>query len=48
MKLLSGADQFKTDHLSRSWSRVGMASFTFFLLKGLLWLLAPVLFAVMR
>jgi hypothetical protein len=48
MKFLNGSDQSTTDHLSRSWSRVGMASFTFFMLKGLLWLLAPVLFAVMR
>jgi hypothetical protein len=48
MKLLGGSAQSKTDHLSRSWSRVGMASFTFFMLKGLLWLLAPVLLAVMR
>lgn len=29
-------------------SRVGVAGVTFFLLKGLLWLLAPVLFALMR
>jgi hypothetical protein len=32
----------------RRWSRIGMAGFAFFLLKGLLWLLAPVLLAVMR
>lgn len=48
MKLLNGSAQYKTDHLSRSLSRVGMAGFTFFMLKGLLWLLAPVLFAVIR
>lgn len=48
MKLLSGSAQSKIDHLSHRWSRIGMAGFTFFLLKGLLWLLAPVLFAVMR
>jgi hypothetical protein len=48
MKLLSGFAQYKIDHLSRSWSRIGMAGVTFFLLKGLLWLLAPLLFAVMR
>ena len=30
------------------WSRVGVAGITFFLLKGILWLLAPVLFALMR
>ena len=48
MKLLGGSVQSKTDHLSHSWSRVGMAGFTFFMLKGLLWLLAPVLFAFMR
>ncbi len=48
MKLLNCFAQSKTEHLWRSWSRVGMAGFTFFLVKGLLWLLAPVLFAVMR
>ena len=32
----------------RTWSRIGMAGFAFFLAKGLLWLLAPVLFAVFR
>jgi hypothetical protein len=48
MQSLSGSVVSKTDHRSRSWSRVGMAGFTFFLLKGVLWLLAPVLFAVMR
>ncbi len=30
------------------WSRVGVAGFTLFLLKGILWLLAPVLFALTR
>lgn len=30
------------------WSGVGVAGFTFFLLKGLLWLLAPVLFTLWR
>ena len=48
MKLLTHSAQSLTNHLSSSWSRVGIASFTFFMLKGLLWLLAPVLFAVMR
>lgn len=48
MKLLTVSAQSKTDHLSCSCSRVGIAGFTFFMLKGLLWLLAPVLFAVMR
>jgi len=48
MKRFSNSAQSLTSHLSRSWSRVGMADFTFFLLKGLLWLLAPVLLAVMR
>lgn len=48
MKLINDSTQSLTDHLSRGWSRVGVAGFTFFLLKGLLWLLAPVLFAVMR
>ena len=48
MKRLSNSIQSLTSHPSRSWSRVGMAGFTFFMLKGLLWLLAPVLFAVMR
>lgn len=48
MQSLSASAQSKTDLLPRSWSRVGMAGFMFFLAKGLLWLLAPVLFAVMR
>ena len=48
MKLLRGSAESLTDHLSRGWSRIGMAGFTFFLLKGLLWVLAPVLFAVIR
>jgi hypothetical protein len=30
------------------WSRLGIAGFSFFLLKGLLWLLAPVLFTFWR
>jgi hypothetical protein len=29
------------------WSRVGVTGITFFFVKGLLWLLAPVLFALM-
>jgi hypothetical protein len=37
-----------TDQPLTRWSRVGVAGFTFFLLKGLLWLLAPVLFALVR
>jgi hypothetical protein len=28
------------------WSRVGFAGFLLFLLKGILWVLAPVLFAL--
>jgi hypothetical protein len=28
------------------WSRVGVAGFLLFLLKGILWVLAPVLFAL--
>ena len=48
MRLLTDSAQSLTNHLSSSWSRVGIASFTFFMLKGLLWLLAPVLFAVIR
>jgi hypothetical protein len=48
MRLLTDSAQSLTNHLSHSWSRVGMASFTFFMLKGLLWLLAPVLFGFMR
>lgn len=48
MKRLSGSAQSKIDHQSRSWSRIGMVGCTFFLLKGLLWLLVPVLFAAMR
>jgi hypothetical protein len=30
------------------WSRVGVTGIAFFLVKGLLWLLAPVLFALLR
>ena len=34
---------------SASWSaRIGTAGFAFFLLKGLLWLLAPTLLALLR
>jgi hypothetical protein len=32
----------------RGWSRIGMAGFAFFLVKGILWLVAPVLLAVLR
>ncbi|HLZ34286.1 MAG TPA: hypothetical protein VKP13_09720 [Nitrospira sp.] len=30
------------------WTLVGLTGFTFFLVKGVLWLLAPLLFALMR
>lgn len=42
---------FGLPHAERTstwWSRVGVAGITFFLLKGILWVLAPVLFALMR
>jgi hypothetical protein len=33
---------------SATWSRVGLVGFALFFGKGILWLLAPVLFALMR
>jgi hypothetical protein len=46
-------DSISSDHLHPeqplTWSsRVGVTGIAFFLLKGLLWLLAPILFAFMR
>ncbi len=34
------------EHARSRWSRLGLAGFTLFLLKGVLWLLAPVLFTL--
>ncbi len=48
MRNLTGPRQSHREHPSSSWPRVGMAGVAFFLVKGILWLLAPVLFAVVR
>jgi hypothetical protein len=48
MRLSISSDYPRAAQPSTWWSRVGVAGFTFFLLKGMLWVLAPVLFALMR
>ena len=48
MRRSHGPDDSYTEQQSHWWSRIGMTGFAFFLLKGILWLLAPVLFAVMH
>ena len=48
MRDSSSSDPLHPEHLLTWWSRVGVTGVAFFLLKGLLWLLAPVLFALMR
>lgn len=48
MRLSTSPGHSHTDQRLTWWSRVGTAGFTFFLLKGILWLLAPVLFTLMR
>ncbi|HSN05697.1 MAG TPA: hypothetical protein VLS44_11965 [Nitrospira sp.] len=48
MRMLSGSRPSHRKQPSSNWSRVGMAGAAFFLFKGILWLLAPVLFAVMH
>ncbi len=48
MRLSISFDQPRGTQSSTWWSRVGGAGLTFFLVKGLLWLCAPVLFALMR
>jgi len=48
MRLSISSNDPRTAQPSTWWSRVGVAGFTFFLLKGILWVLAPVLFALMR
>jgi hypothetical protein len=47
MRLSISSDHPRAALPSTWWSRLGVAGFTFFLLKGILWLLAPVLFALM-
>jgi hypothetical protein len=42
------SDRLHPDQPLTWWSRVGVTGIAFFLLKGLLWLLAPVLLALMR
>jgi len=44
----SSSDHLHPDQPLPWWSRVGVTGIAFFVLKGLLWLLAPVLFALMR
>lgn len=48
MRLSINSDQPRGAQSSTWWFRVGGAGFTFFLLKGILWLCAPVLLALMR
>jgi len=48
MRLSISFDQPHRAQSSTWWSRVGVAGFAFFLLKGLLWFLTPVLFALWR
>ena len=48
MRILTGPRASHREQPSSSWSRTGMAGVAFFLVKGILWLLAPVLFAVMH
>ena len=48
MSVSIGPRQSYREQSSSGWSRVGMAGVAFFLLKGILWLLTPVLLAVMR
>jgi len=47
MRLLSTLTHHQSGDPAR-WSRLGIAGLTFFLVKGLLWLLAPVLFTLWR
>jgi hypothetical protein len=47
MRLLSNLAHHQSGDPAR-WSRLGVAGATFFLVKGLLWLLAPVLFTLWR
>ena len=42
------SDRLHTEQPLTWWSRVGVTGIAFFLLKGLLWLLAPVLFGLLR
>lgn len=47
MRLLINLAHHQSEDPAR-WSRLGIAGLTFFLVKGLLWLLAPVLFTLWR
>ena len=42
------SDPLRPAQPSTWWSRVGVTGIAFFLVKGLLWLLAPVLFGLLR
>ncbi|MGC3975949.1 MAG: hypothetical protein QM771_16430 [Nitrospira sp.] len=46
MRLSIIANHHRAAQPSTWWSRVGLAGFLFFLLKGILWVLAPVLFVL--
>lgn len=48
MRLSLSSHYANAEQAHSRWSRIGLAGFSFFLLKGLLWLLAPVLFTLWR
>ncbi len=48
MRLSTSIESHPIDQPGRWWSRLGIAGFTFFLFKGLLWLLAPLAFTLWR
>jgi hypothetical protein len=48
MRVSTGSGPSLSHPAARTWSRIGLGGFAFFLAKGLLWLLAPVLLAVFR
>lgn len=48
MRASNCSDPLRRASLRTWWSRVGLTGTAFFLVKGLLWLLAPALIAFMR
>lgn len=48
MRISTSPRQSYREESSSGWSRVGTADVAFFLVKGILWLLAPILLGVMR
>lgn len=46
MRVSTNGDHLRITQPGRFWSRFGKAGVTLFLLKGLLWLLAPALLAL--